>query len=252
MCFSICLYLFGRLYYKLFQRTYASPSAEKLLEDLKDRLDQYNIVQGDTSAKIEKTQDGQVVIAICTPVMKRVHRKLRESGEIIFVDSSGNCDHQKHRIFLLVTHSTAGGLPLGVVITTSEGQSTLTSGLQLLQSLLPSGSFFGREHPQVIITDDCRNLRQSLQVVFPEARLLLCVFHQLQAMWRWLWSARNGVAKEDRPQLLNTFKSLVYTDSTPSLTAQCSICLSDPVAMKYPRFLLQLAEVCCLKTSYHT
>ncbi|XP_056156746.1 uncharacterized protein LOC130130908 [Lampris incognitus] len=241
---SICpdVHFCYRLYYKLFQRAYGSPSGEEMLVDLNGRLYQYNMVQGATSAKMEKTEDGHVIIAICTPVMKRVHTMLRESGEIVFVDSSGNCDRQNHRIFLFLSHSTVGGLPLGVLITTSESSSTITSGLQLLQTLFPSGSFFGRKQPQVIMTDDCRALRQSLQAVFPEARLLLCVFLQLQAMWRWLWSAHNGVAKQDRLQLLNSFKSLVYADSTPLLTEQYNRCLADPVAMKYPRFLHHLAE----------
>lgn len=113
-----------------------------MLVDLKHRLDQYNSEQEDTIAKIERTDDGQVVIAICSPVMKRLHTRLKKSGEMIFVDSSGNCDRQYQWIFLLLTHSTAGGLPLGVFITTSESQSTITSGLKLLQSLLPTGSFF--------------------------------------------------------------------------------------------------------------
>ncbi|XP_029907617.1 uncharacterized protein LOC115359339 isoform X1 [Myripristis murdjan] len=232
-----------RLYYRLFQRRYRSPSGEELLVELQDRLQQYNRLQADTSAKMEQTEDGQLVVAVCTPLMKRVHTKLRESGEIIFVDSSGNCGRQKHRIFLLLTHSAAGGLPLGVIVTTSESQSTITAGLQLLQTLLPGGGFFGRKQPQVVMTDDCRALRQSLQAVFPEAKLLLCVFHQLQAMWRWLWNAHNGVAKQDRPQLLNLFKSLVYADSTLALIAQYNRCLADAVAMKYPRFLHHLAEV---------
>ncbi|TDH08226.1 hypothetical protein EPR50_G00095590 [Perca flavescens] len=242
---SICpdMYFCYRLYYKLFQKAYTAPSEEKMLADLRDRLYQYNTVQGETSAKMEKTECGQVAIAVCTPVMRRVHTKLSESGEIIFVDSSGNCERQSHRIFLLLAHSTAGGLPLGVLITTSESQSTITSGLRLLQTLLPTGSFFGREQPQVIMTDDCKALRQSLQAVFPNAKLLLCMFHQLQAMWRWLWSGRNGVVKQDRPQLLNSFKSLVYPDSTALLTERYNRCLADPVAIKYPRFLHYLAEV---------
>lgn len=161
-------------------RPYGSPSGEQMLVDVKHRLDQYNSEQEDTVAKIERTDDGQVVIAICSPVMKRLHTRLKKSGEMIFVDSSGNCDRQYQWIFLLLTHSTAGGLPLGVFITTPESQSTITSGLKLLQSLLPTGSFFGREQPQVIMTDYCRALRQSLQTVFPRARLLLYIFHLLK------------------------------------------------------------------------
>ncbi|KAA8589898.1 hypothetical protein FQN60_013263, partial [Etheostoma spectabile] len=192
---SICpdMYFCYRLYYKLFQKAYTTPSEQKMLLDLKDKIYQYNMVQGETCAKMEKTECGQAAVAICTPVMKRVHTKLRESGEIIFVDSSGHCESRNHRIFLLLAHSTVGGLPLGVLITTSESQSAITSGLRLLRTLLPSSSFFGREQPQVIMTNDCKALRQSLQAVFPGARLLLCMFHQLQAVWRWLWTGHNSV-----------------------------------------------------------
>ncbi|XP_032381678.1 uncharacterized protein si:dkey-75a21.2 [Etheostoma spectabile] len=242
---SICpdMYFCYRLYYKLFQKAYTTPSEQKMLLDLKDKIYQYNMVQGETCAKMEKTECGQAAVAICTPVMKRVHTKLRESGEIIFVDSSGHCESRNHRIFLLLAHSTVGGLPLGVLITTSESQSAITSGLRLLRTLLPSSSFFGREQPQVIMTNDCKALRQSLQAVFPGARLLLCMFHQLQAVWRWLWTGHNSVAKEDRLQLLNSFKSLVYPNSTPLLTEQYNRCLADPVAIKYPKFLHYLFEV---------
>lgn len=76
-----------------------------MLVDLKDRIDLYNMVQGEASANMEKTVDGQVVMAICTPVMKRVHTKLRESGEIIFVDSSGNCALCCWRIAIGDTHN---------------------------------------------------------------------------------------------------------------------------------------------------
>lgn len=37
----------------------------------------------------------------------------REAGEIVFLDASGNMDLENNRLFLLVTHSKAGGIPLG-------------------------------------------------------------------------------------------------------------------------------------------
>lgn len=188
-----------------------------MLGDLQDRLDLYNEEQGDICAKMARTEDGQLVIIVCSPLMKRVHTKIRQSGEMVFVDSSGNCDRQNHRIFLLLTHSSAGGLPLGVLITTSENQPTITAALQLLNSILPVNSFFGRnkEGPQVIMTDDCSALRQSLKAVYPVATLILCIFHLLQAMWRWLWNSHNGVAKDHRSHLMRGFQNIVYA-GTPS------------------------------------
>ena len=68
----------------------------------------------------------------------------------------------------------------------------------------------------------------------------------MQAMWRWLLSAYNGIDKKDRSQLLNSFKSLVYADSASSLAALYNRCVDDPVAIKYPKFLHHLKEVCYL------
>lgn len=101
------------------------------------------------------------------------------------------------RIFLLLTHSAAGGLPLGVIVTTSESQNTIAAGLKLLQSILPGDAFYGRGElgPKVVMTDDCKALRQALQNVFPQTTPLLCVFHVLQAMWRWLWDSHHEVCQ---------------------------------------------------------
>ncbi|XP_029973832.1 uncharacterized protein LOC115407574 isoform X2 [Salarias fasciatus] len=232
-----------RLYQKLFQRPYRSPSGEEMLVDIRDRLNQHNALQGDSCAKMEKTEDGHVAIAICTPVMRRTHTKLKESGEFIYVASFGSSERHNQCLFLLLTYSPAGPLPLGAFITTSKTQSAVTFGLQLLLTLLPSRSFYGREQPQAVMTDECRVLRQSLQAVFPGAKLLLSAFHQRQGMWRWLWSSHSGVAKEDRGHLLEAFQSLIHAGSTSALTTQFNICLADPLAVKYPRFLQQLVKV---------
>lgn len=232
-----------RLYRKLFQKSYQPPSAGEMLLELGNKIQHYNMLHGDLCAKMDKTEDGQIIIAICTPLMKRVHTMVKESGEIIFVDSIGNCERQNHCIFFLLTHSTAGPLPLGVLITTSKSQSIINSGFQMLKTLLPASRFFAQEHPQAFITDDCKVLRQSLLAVFPQTKLLLSMFHQILAMWRWLWSSHSGVTREDRPYLLKFFRDLVYADSVLSLTVKFNTCAADPLAMKYPRFLQQLAKM---------
>ena len=32
--------------------------------------------------------------------------------------------------------------------------------------------------------------------------MLLCLFHDLQTMWRWLWDGKHGIAKDHRPTLM--------------------------------------------------
>lgn len=97
----------------------------------------------------------------------------------------------------MLTHSAASGFPLGILVVTSESQSTIAAGLRLLQNILPEDAFHGRGQlgPKVVMTDDCKALRQALQDVYPHITGLLCVFHVLQAMWRWLWSTHHGASQ---------------------------------------------------------
>ena len=63
--------------------------------------------------KAIKTKDNQTAIAVCTLLMQRVHQLIKESGKLVFLDAM---DRNNHRVFMLLTHSVAGGLPLGVLI----------------------------------------------------------------------------------------------------------------------------------------
>ncbi|XP_056157609.1 uncharacterized protein LOC130131904 isoform X2 [Lampris incognitus] len=233
-----------RLYYKIFAKAYGVPSGEGMAVDLQKRLDAINQEHGGRCAQME-VKDGQLIVAICTPVMQRVHAAVQQSGELVFVDSSGNCDRENHRIFLLMTHCAVGGVPLGVLITTSENTPTLQAGFTLLKGLLPPDGFFGRgmEGPQTIMTDDCAALRQSLHATFPTSRLLLCTFHLLQAMWRWLLDSHNKIVKEDRPQLLTEFRRLVYVSTEGELSAAYAELNNGILAKKYPNFLKHVAKV---------
>ena len=58
---------------------------------------------------VHETLEGKHMVAICTPLMKRVHEHMQESGELMFVDSFGDLDRKGYRVFLLMTHSMAGG-----------------------------------------------------------------------------------------------------------------------------------------------
>lgn len=100
----------------------------------------------------------------------------------------------------MLTHSPAGGLPLGVLVTSSESQASIQADLRLLYSLFPERSFHGKDQggPKVAITDDYSSLRQSIGKVYPDTTLILCVFDVLQAMRRWLWDCQNRIEKKYR------------------------------------------------------
>ena len=82
------------------------------------------------------TDDKQSVIALCTSMMRRVHTLVLQSGELVFVDASGNMDRDNWRVFVLLTHSFSGGLPLGILFVTSESAATIQKGLELLKDMV--------------------------------------------------------------------------------------------------------------------
>uniref|UniRef100_A0A1A7WUQ1 Si:dkey-75a21.2 n=5 Tax=Iconisemion striatum TaxID=60296 RepID=A0A1A7WUQ1_9TELE len=238
--FSFCY----RLYNSIFKRTFVAASGDSVTKDLQERLAVYNTNQSETCGLMELTADGQIVIAFCTPVMKRIHRQTRHSGEMVVIDTSGYCG-KNSRVFLLLTHSAAGGLPLGVIVATSESQNSIATGVKLLQTILPADAFYGRGElgPNVFMTNDCKALRQALKNAFPQTTPLLGAFHVLQAMWRWLWDSHHEVQQEDRQWLLNIFKTMVCAKSPVELNAFYHQALEDPVVLRNHQYRDRLTAV---------
>ena len=94
-----------------------------MLHSLEELTQQYNAALETPGMAVSVTDDKQVVMAICTPLMQRVHTLHKYSGEMCFIDASSNMDRHNCKVFLLLTHSCVGGLPIGVLITTSEQRS---------------------------------------------------------------------------------------------------------------------------------
>ncbi|XP_071959838.1 uncharacterized protein [Antedon mediterranea] len=234
-----------RVFYKEFRTHYGDTGGAKMMLFLDKKVQDFNENHNDECVKLETTCDGQTVIAICTPLMKRVHSMWKISKEMVFVDSSGNMDRQNCRVFLLLTHSPAGALPLGVLITSSESESTLTSAFKLLHSILPESAFFNASNgPGIFMTDDCTSLRLALHEVYPNSVLLLCHFHLLQAMWRWLWDSKHKIDKNDRPHLLNIFKAMVYAETEDDLHSMFKRTTeADATSLKYPGFVAHVNEI---------
>ena len=167
-----------RLYYHLFHKAYGP--AEVLFPAIKQHVETLNTEMRSVVASLncqENTNenfiavtdsDESIAIAICTPLMKRVHRIISHSSEMVFIDAGGHMDRGNTRVFLLLTHSAAGGLPIGVLFVSNERSKTLASALRLLLSLLDGECFggSGKKGPQLFMTDDSTAERNALQEVF--------------------------------------------------------------------------------------
>ena len=206
----------------------------------KQRIDAYNEKNGKELAKIDKTEDGDVMVAICDEFSQRVHENVPQAGDIVLVDATSNLDRHDTKLFHFICPTPAGGLPLGSIITTREDGETIEPALKMLKEVMPDGAFFHRgpeTGPKLFMTDDCAAERKALKSAFPGAILLLCVFHLLQALWRWLWNSDHKVTKIDRPPLFTSFKSLVYAPNDNEYSAAEKEMLKHDVVKKYPQFI---------------
>ena len=68
------------------------------------------------------------------------------------------------------------------------------------------------------MTDNCWELRQALRFKWPSSVLLLCVFHLLQQVWRWLFAKEHGIAEADRQNIMSIIKGVLYSESEIALS----------------------------------
>ena len=227
----------SRLYKEIKEKVYGNN--ETALDKVKALIEAANSKQ--TTMKMIVTEQGKSIIAICTPLMQRVLKHVEQSGELCFVDSSGNMDRDNHRVFLVMTHCPAGGLPVGCFITEDESENTIRTAFELYKEIIPNEGFNkrGQQGPLYFMTDDSAAERKAIMTSFPNATLFLCTFHVLQAVWRWLWQSKNKIQKESRPELFNLFKRMMYCDS-------------EKILEKFYQELIQRAkELKCEKYSYY-
>ena len=175
-------------------------------------------------------------------------------------------DEHNLKVFIICTHSVVGALPLGILVTSDETTNTLASAFEMYKSCLPDYAFYGRgeKGPLVFMTDNCPELRDALKSNWPEATLLLCLFHILQQVWRWLCDGKNLIDKEDRQGLMNSFKGLAYdlhqdsfelkyqkmiqAEDTESVASEGSD--EEDAVSSYPQFLNYIKDVMELKESW--
>ena len=148
-------------------------------------------------------------IAVCTPLMARAHANIPQSAEILFCDSTSSLDRFNTSLFILSTCHPAGGIPLGIVLTSDEKEETITAALHLLLEILPQNAFYSagvEKGPGILMTDDSSSEKNALKIIWPNSLQLLCLFHFLQRRWTWLWEGQNKIYNKDRASLINLVK----------------------------------------------
>ncbi|XP_078663943.1 uncharacterized protein LOC144907042 [Branchiostoma floridae x Branchiostoma belcheri] len=222
---------------------------------LVDRLKSYEEAnpEASTSYQLYEGDSQPLIIALVTPLMKRVHQEVQQSGELVFIDATSNTEEHNLKVFMLCTHHVAGALPLGMLITSDEKESTLCQGFQTLKSILPSHAFYGHGPdvgPDVILTDNCDEERNALTQTWPGATLLLCTFHVLQQVWRWLHDKNHNIKQADRPYLLSLFKKCLYAETEDTFQNCCAEMFEDDKCKQYANFTSYVSNLCEKKEAF--
>ena len=147
------------------------------------------------------------------------------------------------RVFVFCTHSVAGALPIGIAITSEEQMEILTEAFILLKSLFSNNGFFGKGKPDIIMTDNCSELREALYEVFPESILLLYIFNILQQVWLWLFDKKHGVSANVRVEIMRSFRALVHAKEVDYFEELLPQFFVIPSLVKYPAAVLYFTEL---------
>ena len=91
------------------------------------------------------------------------------------------------------------------------------------------------------MTDNCEELYQSLSYNWPYATLLLCTFHILQQVWRWLYESCHGIAKND---ILKLFQKLVYAKDIEDYVSTYTVLFESNITNKYNLCVKYFEDLC--------
>lgn len=177
-------------------------------------------------------QENPMIVVVLTPIMMRAHSK-DFAHEMVFVDSSGSCDQASTCVTFLFSATKIGAIPLACILHTEQTEENYTQAFKLLRDTLKTDGFGGYGFPQIFMSDDSTAERNALESVFPESRKLLCIFHLLQAFWRWLWNSKNNIDKQDRKHIMGQFRRVLYATTTDEMGQNFSKFMNDEVIKKY-------------------
>ena len=97
-----------------------------------------------------------------------------------------------------------------MILASDEKELTLMKTLNMLHEIFPERAFYGNDGPSVIMTDNFDELRYALEKRFLDSRLLLCIFHMLQQVWRWRYDRLHNIRADDHVEIMKKFRQILY------------------------------------------
>ena len=79
---------------------------------------------------------------------------------------------------------------------------------------------------------------------YSDATLLLCTFHILQQVWRWLYESCHGIAKNDRVIIMMLFRKLVYAKDIEDYVSVYTVLFESNITNKYNLCVKYFEDLC--------
>lgn len=87
--------------------------------------------------RLSRTKDGASwAVLVATPIMRRA-QQLHAAREIIFVDSTSSCDTTHATVTVLLAATSAGAVPIAVVLHNSQTAQAYAAAFTLLKETYP-------------------------------------------------------------------------------------------------------------------
>ena len=175
----------NRLYGLFTKEIFGNNSIENMFATLEARIDQLmesGIIYSSKLQKFDEKTSQPLILVVVTPLMKRVHEMVQNAKDLIFVDSSSNMEEFNLRVFIVVTHSVCGALPLGIIFTSDEQGKTLQTAFELYKETVSPYGFYGSlTGPSVVMTDNCDELRGCIIIYLAQYYFALMYLSHITA-----------------------------------------------------------------------
>ena len=94
------------------------------------------------------------------------------------------------------------------------------------------------------MTDNCEELYQSLSYNWPDTTLLLCTFHILQQVWRWLYECCHGITKNDRVIIMTLFRKSVCAKDIEDYVSAYTVLFESNIGNMYNLCVKYFEDIC--------
>lgn len=144
-------------------------------------------------------------------------------------------EQNANHIFVLLTSTDCGGLPLAILITSSDCCHLISAGFQLLKEFLGDKIFYGAaDGPAVFMIDDSAAEQAAINSEWPNSTVLLSSFHVLRSIWKWLIKAKNEIYLEHVHDLYQQFKNVMFANTESECEAAYRVAQEE--SARYPQY----------------